>query len=64
MTRRPSLWPDLPPPVARVAAEDYEERAAILEYSAELPRADAEAAALRMVEARYQTRGELGRAPR
>ena len=62
MTRRPSVWPSLSPERAREAQEHYEERAAILEYQAEMPRDEAEQFALELTGRWYGTRGVLGRA--
>jgi hypothetical protein len=58
--RRPSAWPELSPRKSREASEDYEERAAVLEFDAGMSRADAEDAALRLVGKAYGTTGRLG----
>lgn len=65
MTRRgrPPRRPEAPAPAVWTEAdrlEEFEERAAIMEYDGGLPRAEAEAAARKLIDDRRR-RGEQGR---
>ena len=57
------LWARLPAEAAIHCREDYEERAAVFEYDADLPRADAEAKAYALVLDRYGARAATSPVP-